>query len=170
MLCSFTASPSRTITAPGSYTSTRPGVTASWSGGYSVGNFAAGFLADSYGFGVAFWVAAVFPLLAIVAHPHVQPPPVPMTAATRTQRAPLRLMLRADVRAVPLLAFSIYFVNSLLATLFPLYVLAIGETLALAGTAAGLHQTRMERFLAAGGQTRAGEASNFAALLDAMRD
>jgi enoyl-CoA hydratase/carnithine racemase len=37
-------------------------------------------------------------------------------------------------------------------------------------TAAGLHQTRMERFLAAGGQTREGETSDFEALLDAMRD
>jgi enoyl-CoA hydratase/carnithine racemase len=37
-------------------------------------------------------------------------------------------------------------------------------------TAAGLHQARMERFLAAGGQTREGETSDFDALLDAMRD
>jgi len=37
-------------------------------------------------------------------------------------------------------------------------------------TAAGLHQARMERFLAAGGQTRAAETSDFAALLDATRD
>jgi len=37
-------------------------------------------------------------------------------------------------------------------------------------TAAGLHKARMERFLAAGGQTRAAETSDFAALLDATRD
>jgi MFS family permease len=110
--------------------------TASWSGGYSVGNFAAGFLADGYGFGVAFLIAAVCPLLAIAAHPHVQPAPMP--TAPKVQRAPWKVLLRADVRAVPLLAFCVYFLNSLLATLFPLYVLAIGETLALAGTARAL--------------------------------
>jgi enoyl-CoA hydratase/carnithine racemase len=37
-------------------------------------------------------------------------------------------------------------------------------------TAAGLHHARMERFLAAGGQTREAEISDFDALLDAMRD
>lgn len=37
-------------------------------------------------------------------------------------------------------------------------------------TAAGRHRARMERFLAAGGQTREGETSDFDALLDAMRD
>lgn len=112
--------------------------TASWSGGYSVGNFAAGLLADNYGFSPAFWIAAICPLLAVLVHPHVHPTPVSMTNVARTQRAAWRVMLRADVRAVPLLAFCIYFVNSLLATLFPLYVLGIGQTLALAGTARAL--------------------------------
>lgn len=111
--------------------------TASWSGGYSVGNLVSGVLADNYGYSAAFMVAAVFPLLAIVAHPRVQPVPVPVADATRA-RAPWRTLLRADVRAVPLLAFSVNFLNSLLATLFPLYVLAIGQTLSVAGTARAL--------------------------------
>jgi len=42
------------------------------------------------------------------------------------------------VRAVPLLAFSVNFMNALVGTLFPLYVLAIGQTLSVAGTARAL--------------------------------
>ena len=112
--------------------------TASWSGGYSVGNFAAGVLADNYGYSAVFVLAAVCPVLAMLAHPRVQPAPVSMSNTVRTQLAPWKVLLRADVRAVPLLAFSVYFLNSLLATLFPLYVLAIGQTLSLAGTARAL--------------------------------
>jgi hypothetical protein len=37
-------------------------------------------------------------------------------------------------------------------------------------TAAGLHIVRMERFLAAGGQTREGETTRWGELLDAMFD
>jgi hypothetical protein len=37
-------------------------------------------------------------------------------------------------------------------------------------TAGGLHIVRMERFLEAGGQTRAAETSDWSGLLDAMDD
>jgi enoyl-CoA hydratase/carnithine racemase len=47
----------------------------------------------------------------------------------------------------------------------------VAETDALGAlTAAGRHRVRMEQFLAAGGQTREGETSDFDALLHAMRD
>ena len=110
--------------------------TASWSGGYSIGNFIAGVLADNFGYGAAFAVAAVCPLLAMLAQPRTQPNPI---SANKTTGLPTwRVLFRADVRAVPLLAFCIYFMNALLATLFPLYVLAIGQTLSIAGIARAL--------------------------------
>jgi MFS family permease len=109
--------------------------TAAWSGGYSIGNFIAGVIADNYGFGVAFVLAALFPLLAIVATPKVEPAAVVREAAMPST---WRVMLHPDVRAVPLLAFSVNFLNALLTTLFPLYVLAIGLTLSIAGSARAL--------------------------------
>lgn len=108
--------------------------TASWSGGYSIGNFASGVLADTHGFGAAFLCSAICPVLALAVSPRVKPAAVPRPRAD----APLswwRVMLNADVRSVPLLAFSVNFLNALLGTLFPLYVLSIGLTLSLAGTA-----------------------------------
>jgi MFS family permease len=112
--------------------------TASWSGGYSIGNFAAGVIADTQGFGAAFLLAAIFPLIAIGVTPRVHPAPLGAEALREARKASWRVFLHADVRAVPLLAFSVNFLNALLTTLFPLYVLAIGSTLALAGTARAL--------------------------------
>jgi MFS family permease len=110
--------------------------TASWSGGYSVGNFASGVIADNFGYGPSFLLSAIFPLLAIVTTPAVKRVAMPTTGDPR--RLTLRLLLSADVRAVPLLAFSVNFLNGLLTTLFPLYVLAIGQTLSVVGTARAL--------------------------------
>jgi MFS family permease len=110
--------------------------TASWSGGYSIGNFISGVLADNYGFGPAFLASAACPLLALLISPRTQPAAIPQAHADAP--ASWRLMLRSDVRAVPLLAFSVNFLNALLTTLFPLYVLAIGQTLSVAGTARAL--------------------------------
>jgi MFS family permease len=109
--------------------------TASWSGGYSIGNFASGVLADTYGFGAAFLSSAICPVLALAITPNVKPAHV-----SRADTPPRwwRVMLNSEVRAVPLLAFSVYFLNSLLTTLFPLYILAVGLTLSLAGTARAL--------------------------------
>jgi MFS family permease len=112
--------------------------TASWSGGYSIGNFAAGVIADAHGFGAAFLLAAIFPLMAIGVTPRVHPAPLGAEALKESRKASWRVFLHADVRAVPLLAFSVNFLNALLTTLFPLYILAIGLTLSLAGTARAL--------------------------------
>jgi MFS family permease len=102
--------------------------TASWSGGYSIGNFASGVIADTYGFGAAFVLAAVCPLVALLIAPNVKPTNVALAVPGAVPHT-WRVFLRSDVRAVPLLAFSGYFLNNLLTTLFPLYVLAIGQTL-----------------------------------------
>ena len=110
--------------------------TASWSGGYSIGNFASGVLADNFGYPAAFLVAAVCPLAAMLSTPRV-PRELPTPRAKDAPRT-WRVLLHADVRAVPLLAFSVNFLNNLLTTLFPLYVLAIGQTLSVAGTARAL--------------------------------
>jgi MFS family permease len=113
--------------------------TASWSGGYSIGNFASGVIADNWGYGPAFLVAAVCPLLAIVAQPSIRPAPI-VRSSSHSDLHPRtwRVLFQADVRSVPLLAFSVNFLNALLATLFPLYILAIGQTLSVAGTARAL--------------------------------
>jgi MFS family permease len=110
--------------------------TASWSGGYSIGNFASGVLADNLGFGPAFLVAAICPLAALLATPRITAN-LPIAHAPNEPKT-WRVLLHADVRAVPLLAFSVNFLNNLLTTLFPLYVLAIGQTLSVAGTARAL--------------------------------
>jgi MFS family permease len=111
--------------------------TSSWAGGYSIGNLASGLLADHFGFGVAFVSSAICPMVALLLTPR---------SATRSQSlagpvvgpSSWRLLFRADVRAIALLAFTTTFLNQLLTTLFPLYVLGIGQTLSLAGTARAL--------------------------------
>jgi MFS family permease len=109
--------------------------TAAWSGGYSIGNFIAGVIADNYGFSAAFVGAAIFPLLAIFATPRIEPSPI---SHDSHMPGTWRVLLHPDVRAVPLLAFNVNFLNALLTTLFPLYVLAIGLTLSIAGSARAL--------------------------------
>jgi MFS family permease len=108
--------------------------TASWSGGYSIGNFASGVIADNYGFGAAFILAAICPLAALFTTPSIKPANVALVRPGAVPKT-WRVLLQADVRAVPLLAFSVNFLNNLLTTLFPLYILAIGQTLSVAGTA-----------------------------------
>jgi MFS family permease len=126
------------VCTPANRRAATAGYTASWSGGYSIGNFVAGVIADTYGFGAAFIVAALFPLIAIALTPrHVEA--VATIAPPKQDAKPTwRLLLHAEVRAVPLLAFSVNFLNALLTTLFPLYVLAIGQTLSVVGSARAL--------------------------------
>lgn len=110
--------------------------TAAMSAGYSVGNFGSGFLADHLGYGVAFRAVVLFPLLAGLAIARVRPGPrqertVPVGSGWASLRDP-------RVRAIPLFAFGISFIHQTLGTLFPLYVLSIGQTLSVAGTARGV--------------------------------
>ena len=126
------------VCTPANRRAATAGFTASWSGGYSIGNFVAGVIAETYGFGAAFMLAAIFPLIAILATPKLKESLPTTTSAKRDAKATWRVMFNAEVRAVPLLAFSVNFLNALLTTLFPLYVLAIGLTLSVVGTARAL--------------------------------
>ncbi len=111
--------------------------TASMAAGYATGNFASGFLADHFGYGVAFTVAALAPLGALLVSKPAATISAPL-ATTGPVPSAWRTLLHPEVRAVPILAFSVNFVNQTLSTLFPLYVLSIGQTLSVAGTARGL--------------------------------
>jgi MFS family permease len=111
--------------------------TASWSAGYSIGNLAAGLLADHRGFGVAFAVAGLWPLCAIVLSPSISTSAV-AGPVSRPAPSSWKMLLDSEVRAVPVMAFSVNFLNQLLTTLFPLYVLAIGQTLSVVGSARAL--------------------------------
>jgi MFS family permease len=112
--------------------------TAAMSAGYAFGNFASGILADQFGYGMAFMVAAVCPLLAMFVAPRAEL--ASGLGASKPQKTGgLSTVLgRADVRAIPLFSLSVSFVHQTLATLFPLYILAMGQTLALVGTARSL--------------------------------
>lgn len=107
------------------------------SAGFALGNFGAGILADHFGFGVAFLVAAAFPAgAAVAALGRRLPSALPRPAGQAPSQ--WRALLRADVRAIPLFAFCLHLAHQALNTLFPLYVLAIGLPLAVAGTARGV--------------------------------
>jgi MFS family permease len=75
--------------------------------------------------------------VALLIAPNVKPTNVALAVPGAVPHT-WRVFLRSDVRAVPVLAFSGYFLNNLLTTLFPLYVLAIGQTLSVAGIARAL--------------------------------
>ncbi len=106
--------------------------------GYTIGNFTSGFIADHLGYGVAFVGSALCPLLALLA---IRPAPVTPQRAVSSSTGLLGMwstLRNPEVRAVPMLAFCLNFTNQALSTLFPLYVLSVGQTLSIAGTARGL--------------------------------
>lgn len=114
--------------------------TAAMSGGYTLGNFVSGAVADRFGYTAAFLVAALAPALAVFAGARApqgaaraQTAPVPVPSAS----GPRALFARPDVRAVPLLAFSLNFTHQTVGTLFPLYMLAVGQSLSVIGVARG---------------------------------
>lgn len=116
--------------------------TAAMSAGYTLGNFMAGTVADTFGYTTAFLLAALFPAAAVFAG--VRPQPGPASAAVPGtpggSGAPPALGLRAllsrrEVRAVPLLGFCISMTHTTVGTLFPLYMLSIGQSLSAIGIA-----------------------------------
>jgi MFS family permease len=111
--------------------------TAAQSAGFAIGNFLAGVLADQFGFSPAYLVAAMFPILALLSALRRR---VPSESLGRRAGgfSQWRALGRADVRAIPILAISVNLVHSTLNTLFPLYVLSIGLSLTVAGTARGV--------------------------------
>src|SRR6266540_5772031 len=112
--------------------------TAAMSAGFTVGNLASGLLADNFGYGVAFTVAALCPAGALLAAPTAEP-------AQRARGGPAErpaagaLLGSPDSRAILLVAFTIGFIHQTLGTLFPLYGLAIGLSLSVIGAAKATH-------------------------------
>ena len=129
-----------TISAGGNRGRSTVFFTSAMSAGYSLGNFTSGLLADHFGYTTAFLFGAACPLASLLVAP-------PLRLAHRAMphepsAVGLWAMLRhPDVRAVPILAFCLNFFNSMLGTLFPLYALSVGQTLAFAGVARGLQST-----------------------------
>lgn len=111
---------------------------ATMSAGYAVGNFASGILADNFGYQTSYLSAAAFSIGALLMGfgRHLPADSSPRRAGTLSS---WRALARADVRAIPLVAISVNLVLMILNTLFPLYVLAIGLSLTVAGTARGFH-------------------------------
>jgi MFS family permease len=112
--------------------------TAAQSAGFAIGNFAAGVLADLLGYTPAFLVAALFPLVSAAMAVGRRAPPDARPERKSAGLSNWQVLGRADVRAVPLLALSVGLVHSTLNTLFPLYVLAVGLPLTVAGSARGV--------------------------------
>jgi MFS family permease len=111
--------------------------TASMSLGYAIGNFSSGALADQLGTGPTFLIGSLVPLGALAAARSAGP--ARMSASLPAPSFSWRSLLRADVLAVAALAFSLNGQVLVLSTLFPLYALAIGQTLSVAGVARGLN-------------------------------
>lgn len=111
---------------------------ASMSGGYAIGNTLAGVIADNSGYTAAFLVGAVSPLLAILVRPDLRPVPRLAAAADAAGSSLLAPLRNPQVWAVPVVAFCVSYDTALLAILFPLYALAVGVGLGIAGTARGL--------------------------------
>jgi MFS family permease len=111
--------------------------TTAMSGGYTLGNFSSGILADHFGYGLAFALAALCPAAAVLVGPRAQPS-TPLSVERQQLELPLRQLLRRiDLLAIPVLSFCVSFCHNALNTLFPLYVLALGQTLSLVGIARG---------------------------------
>ena len=124
--------------------------TAALSFGFTIGQVIAGFAADWYGFGVAFVLAAVPPLLAMA---WVDAPPVarrvrraadakpPAAVATGfgRLRAPLGALGAPGVLPMALLGFFLAFFLNVASTFMPLFALAIGLGLAEIGVVRSLH-------------------------------
>lgn len=114
--------------------------TAAMSGGYTLGNFVAGAAADRFGYTAAFLVAALCPALAVFAGArshHAAARLIAAPAAGSGAGGLRALLARPDVRAVPLLAFSLNFTHQTVGTLFPLYMLAVGQSLSVIGISRG---------------------------------
>jgi MFS family permease len=111
--------------------------TAAMSLGYAIGNFSSGTLADYLGTTPTFLIGSLAPLCSLAAARTAGPAKV--SASLPAPSFSWRSLLRADVLAVAALAFSLNGQVMILSTLFPLYALAIGQSLSVAGAARGLN-------------------------------
>lgn len=114
--------------------------------GYSTGNFLAGYLADEFGYDVAFSVAGLLSLVALAFVWTLRGDPAPETAATaRIPRVQLRLgdSLKAvfdpGMLEVMIVALFLNFLNQVGGVFLPLYGLAVGVTLTQVGVIRGVY-------------------------------
>ena len=114
--------------------------------GYSTGNFLAGYLADGFGYGAAFSVAALLSLVALAFVWTLGGRLAPATATT-TQVPRAQLRFSAALKAVfdpsllevMIVALFLNFLNQVGGVFFPLYGLAIGVTLTQVGVIRGIY-------------------------------
>ncbi len=111
--------------------------TAAMAAGYTAGNLAGGFLADAVGYGMSFPLAAILPLLAIGLGTEAVAA-APAAHPSERQRW-LAVLGRREVRGVLLLALAVSLLHQSWGTLFPLYVVAMGTGLSLAGIVRAAH-------------------------------
>ncbi|MBI2756063.1 MAG: MFS transporter [Chloroflexi bacterium] len=117
--------------------------TAFMSGGFATGNILSGLVADNLGYTAAFLLAALCPGLALLAAPHAAPT-AGVAARVTDAAAPdpaASTLFRADVVAIPALAFAVNFTHQAVGTLFPLYALSIGQSLTVVGSARAVQST-----------------------------
>ena len=114
--------------------------------GYSTGNFLAGYLADEFGYDVAFSVAALLSLVALAFVWTLGGNPAPKTATTtRVPRVQLRLgdsfraVFDPGMLEVMIVALFLNFLNQVGGVFVPLYGLAIGVTLTQVGVIRGIY-------------------------------
>ncbi len=109
--------------------------TAMMAGGYTIGNLMGGFLADWLGYSATFTAVAIFPLLAAAlgtsAGSHA--------ARATTKQRWIVMLARPEVRGVLLLSVAVNLLHQSWGTLFPLYVVAMGAGLSLAGGVRAVH-------------------------------
>jgi MFS family permease len=111
--------------------------TASMSLGYAIGNFSSGALADHLGASTAFLVGGLAPLGSLAAAQTASQ--APARTSLGAPSVSWRSLWRTDVLAVAALAFSLNSQVLVLSTLFPLYALAVGQSLSVAVAARGLN-------------------------------
>ncbi len=111
-------------------------------GGFTTGQAVAGFAADWWGYGWAYGLAAVPPLVALVcldAPRGIAPGRARPAAAGNGLRLTLRALAAPGMVAITLLAFFMAFLLQVMSTFVPLYALAIGLGLSEIGLIRSAH-------------------------------
>lgn len=111
-------------------------------GGFTTGQAIAGFTADWWGYGWAYVIAALPPLIALTCvdapPPSARPRPA-AAAADHGLRATLRALTVPSLVPIVLLAFFMSFLLQVTSTFLPLYALGIGLGLAEIGLVRSAH-------------------------------
>jgi len=115
--------------------------TASLSAGYSLGNFSGGWLADNFGYALAFAGIGLAPALSLLLSLTLPNPQPSAQAEPKSARAPSWRERAASARAVitpnlmlaTLIAFYLNFLDDGFSTFFPIFGLSAGLTLTFIG-------------------------------------